>query len=512
MSDKVEWVCPICGRKQPFLEAGARCTDHPDGVLLPPETFESFHDDRVLGRLVAGKYAVYDVLGMGGFGAVYKAVQEPVGRPVALKVVHPQHAEKPDLRARFFREAKLVARLKDSATVTLYDYGEEDDLGLFMVFELVEGVTLDQIMDHGPVDPIRVAHILLELLRALAEAHSMGVIHRDLKPANVMLLRDTAGNEAVRLLDFGIAKLVDHTAGEQRRTVETQEGLVMGTPRYISPEQARALGNVDLRSDLYSLGVMGYAMLAGDNPFRRPSVIETIMAHCNDTPPPLDPALGVPPAFEEAVLRAVEKVPEDRFSSAHEMAEAIQSAFDIIALPSSWGRLSSIVGSLPENPLPTRSASGTTPSAGRYTGRRSGHTAAFTGSLPLSGGVSKQRQAVWLVAALGMFGLGIGLGLWLFRERVGPVPVKVMPPETTHSSSTPPNLEVVSPEPSPRTTIVVEPMPAPEERVEPELKKPLRTPVIEPEPQRSKDRSETPPKLPPKDVESNTDRLQVPEF
>lgn len=283
-----------------------------------------YPEDQVLGRLVAGKLAVYGVLGLGGFGAVYRAIQEPVGREVALKVVHARHADDPELRARFFREARLVARLQDPAVVTLHDYGEEPGLGLYMVFELVRGTTLHALMRSGPQPAERVVDLMLQLLRALHEAHSQGMVHRDLKPANVMVVTTPTGEEAVRLLDFGIAKVVSKE--DQEKSLETQRGLVMGTPRYLSPEQARASEDIDLRSDLYSLSVIAYTMLAGTNPFRRESVIETIMAHCTTPPPPLDPALGVSPALEAALLTGLEKDPADRYDSAETMAAALVDA------------------------------------------------------------------------------------------------------------------------------------------------------------------------------------------
>lgn len=283
--------------------------------------------DPVIGRVVDGKYAIESVLGIGGFGTVYRAIQRPVGRPVALKIVHPRHAHDAQLRARFFREAKLVARLRDRVVVTLHDYGESPEVGLYMAFELIEGITLAELLKSGAQPPERVANILLQLLRALSEAHGLGMIHRDLKPGNIMLVEDAGAplGEGVRLLDFGIAKLKVEMAG-QDPSLATQQGLFMGTPSYISPEQARASGEVDGRSDLYSLGVVGFALLAGKNPFVGASVVETILAHCNTPPPPLDDSLQVPAQMEGALRKALEKDPEDRFASAMQMAAAIESA------------------------------------------------------------------------------------------------------------------------------------------------------------------------------------------
>ena len=234
------------------------------------------------------------------------------------------------MRQRFFREARVVAQLTDPAVVTLYDYGEEAEQGLYMVFELVRGRTVHQVIRSGPQDAYWVAHIMLQLLSALEEAHGMGAVHRDIKPGNVMLVEDTQGRQRARLLDFGIAKVIANEDGESSH--ETKEGLVLGTPRYMSPEQARGKGNVDARSDLYSLAVLGYALISGKNPFERPSVIETIMAHVQTPPPPLDTSLDVPSGFEAVLQKALEKDPAHRFQSAVEMSAAIHAVFDAAAM------------------------------------------------------------------------------------------------------------------------------------------------------------------------------------
>jgi serine/threonine protein kinase len=323
-------TCRDCGSARPEAAAGDRCGEC-GTVLVPKKVLEKYPNDPVLGRVVGGKYAVVSVLGVGGFGAVYRAVQEPVGRHVALKVVHSQHVQDAEMRARFFREARVVARLSDPSVVTLFDYGEEPTVGLYMVFELVSGRNLGQLLEEGPQDPVWTAYILLQVLRALGEAHRMGMVHRDIKPANMMVVDNSRGQQTVRLLDFGIAKVQAAEGGEA--SLATREGLVLGTPRYMSPEQAKASADVDARSDLYSLGVVAYALVAGRNPFERPSVVETIMAHVATPPPPLPAHLHVPPAFEAVLMKALEKEPSARFQDADEMAAAVVSAFPHVAFP-----------------------------------------------------------------------------------------------------------------------------------------------------------------------------------
>lgn len=323
-------TCRDCGYLDEAAQAGAKCPTCTT-VLVPARVLKKYAKDEVLGRVVGGKYAVVSILGVGGFGAVYRAVQEPVGRHVALKVVHAQHVEDAEMRARFFREAKVVARLNDPAVVTLFDYGEEASIGLYMVFELVSGRNLGQVIKEGPQDSVWTAHILLQTLRALSEAHGLGMVHRDIKPANIMVV-ENQGQQSVRVLDFGIAKVAQ--VENQEASLQTREGMVLGTPQYMSPEQAKASAHLDARSDLYSLAVVAYSLIAGKNPFERDSMVETIMAHVGDTVPAFAPHLHVPPALEAALRRALEKDPDLRFQSAAEMSEAVNQALPNVAFPS----------------------------------------------------------------------------------------------------------------------------------------------------------------------------------
>jgi len=379
-----DWTCRECGDVQHRARAGARCP-RCHAVLVPARELEQFPHDRVLGKVVERKYAVVGILGSGGFGTVYRAVQEPVGREVALKLVHAQHADDPDLRARFFREARIVARLTDPTVVTLFDYGDAEGLGLFTAFELVEGETLKAYLRQGPQEPIWVAHVMVQLLGALAEAHALGMVHRDLKPANVMIIERSDGERRVRLLDFGIAKMLPSEDIEQ--SVKTQQGVVIGTPEYLSPEQARARDTVDARSDLYSLGVLGYTLLAGKNPFSRGTVIDTILAHCSAQPPPLDPALGVPSDLEAVVGTALAKEPEDRFQTASAMCAAIRDAFPQVSFgsgttPSPRGTTGS--GPSRAEPVPAASAAGTSDARGGSNRRPAAASASAAASAPVA--------------------------------------------------------------------------------------------------------------------------------
>ena len=337
--EKGNVVCRTCGFERQ-ASSNVRCPV--DGAaLVSRQLLEECPDDPILGRVIANKFCVVGVIGRGGFGAVYRAIQEPVGRAVALKVISTRtSSSEPDaLRARFFREAKVVAQLKDPCTVTLYDYGEETDGLLYMVFELIEGESLLQVVAQGPMPSVRVAPLLMQALGALSEAHSIGCVHRDLKPANLMVVRGSLGEETVKVLDFGIAKLTTADATDVHDPgLETREGTVIGTPKYMAPEQARALP-VDARTDVYALGCLAYTMLSGRPPFNMANAMDVLMAQVHDAPPPFDPALLVPPAFSTIVMRALEKDPAARYASAGEMARpvmelvrALTGTFDRVAI------------------------------------------------------------------------------------------------------------------------------------------------------------------------------------
>lgn len=221
------------------------------------------------GDVVAGRYRVERSIGAGGFARVYRAVQTDLERTVALKILRPQALEQdnPSMRAldRFEREAKLVSRLENPHTVTVHDYGRLEDGRLYMVMEYVDGRTLSELIEQrGRLQPERVVRVLEQLLDSLREAHAREIIHRDIKPGNVMVFDRIGQQDCVKLLDFGVAKSV---AVEQRGAQElTVEGAVIGTPRYMSPEQLRGQP-LTLQSDLFSVGVLAYLMYAGEVPY-----------------------------------------------------------------------------------------------------------------------------------------------------------------------------------------------------------------------------------------------------
>ncbi len=314
--------CRVCGQAWQGAKLGDPCPQQDGGILIDLQAHQSHPHDHLLGRMLKERFAVVGVLGEGGMGAVYKAIQQPVGRPVALKVIN-SDMDDPHISARFFQEARVVSRLSDPSIVTLYDYGEAEDGSLYMVFEFIHGRLMFDMLRDGRFAANRAVDIGLQVLGGLVEAHAMGLVHRDLKPENIMVTTNNLGEEKAKVLDFGIAKVV--TAEDSG--VRTREGIVLGTPRYMSPEQAQDLP-LDGRSDLYSLGVILYELLTGQAPFTRGAAIEILMAHINTPPPTIDPGLGVPPALVSVVMKALNKRPDERYPDAETMAKALRNALN----------------------------------------------------------------------------------------------------------------------------------------------------------------------------------------
>lgn len=275
------------------------------------------------GRTVGGRYAIESVLGEGATGVVYRAIDRQTDDPVALKVIHRHLCSDRQIYRRFQREAEIVKRLEGPHLVRLLDSVQEDDL-LMIALEYVEATPLDaHLSEHGPLDLAEALEIALQICAALGVAHAAGVVHRDLKPANVLLEKTARpGSIHVRVVDFGLAKVVH---GEKMCTGLTEQDMIFGTPEYMAPEQARG-DEVDARCDIYSAGVLLYEMVVGDVPFRGKTPIAAMTAHLTQQVPPprsrrTDGAIS--PALEAVMLRALAKVPDDRYPTARAFAEAL---------------------------------------------------------------------------------------------------------------------------------------------------------------------------------------------
>ncbi|PIE20992.1 MAG: hypothetical protein CSA66_00225 [Proteobacteria bacterium] len=242
-------------------------------------------NDPFIGRVIGGQYRVDDKIGEGGMGAVYRATQLAVSRSVAIKVLraHVPEIDKAALVHRFRREAMSTSKLRHPNTVSVYDFGETEDGTLYMVLELLDGVTLTELVErHAPLPPERVAYIGKQIAKSLAEAHECGIVHRDLKPDNIFICDYHGDADFTKVMDFGIARLL---SGDDARDV-TRTGMMVGTPRYIAPEQAMAK-KVGPPADLYALGVILYEMLTGRAPFDEESAMALALAHINEPVPPL---------------------------------------------------------------------------------------------------------------------------------------------------------------------------------------------------------------------------------
>jgi len=259
-------------------------------------------------------------------GSVYKAAQPDMNRMVAVKILHKKLVNRKDLMSRFRREARAMSHLTHPNTVKVLLYGELDDGSLYIVMEYLEGRNLNQVVrKEGPMTADRAIPILIQVCGALQEAHLQGIVHRDLKPENIFLSTNGGLKDFPKVLDFGLAKVTEREL-RPGSIMLTQEGMVFGTPEFMSPEQAQ--GKVlDARSDIYSLATILYEMLTGKLPFDAKSPMEYIQLHVTKPPVPLDervPGKVFPPGLGAAIAKALEKKPEDRYASAAEFAEALK--------------------------------------------------------------------------------------------------------------------------------------------------------------------------------------------
>jgi serine/threonine-protein kinase len=300
--------------------------------------------DPFIGRdILDGQFRILQKIGSGGMGSVYKSSQPSMNRMVAVKILHPKLANRRDLVSRFRREASAMSHLDHPNTVKVFNYGELEDGSLYIVMEFLEGKNLHQtVRKDGPLAYERALPILIQVCGALDEAHRKGIIHRDLKPENIFLCADPHGKgDYAKVLDFGLAKVTEREM-HPGSIILTQEGMVFGTPEFMSPEQAQGK-TLDPRSDIYSLAVILYEALTGKLPFDAKTPMEFIQHHVASRPIDLNDRVAgksFPPALAVAIAKAIEKKLEDRFQSAAEFGLALQqivpdATFEPGTIPSS---------------------------------------------------------------------------------------------------------------------------------------------------------------------------------
>jgi serine/threonine-protein kinase len=282
----------------------------------------------MVGRVFLGRYQVISLLGEGGMGKVYLARQLDLDRQVVVKVMHDHVAADPKFCDRFQRETLLTARFQHPYAVTVYDASLNDPQGPCIIMEYIRGIPLDQLMEKngGRLSPARAGRLLGQLCEVLQAAHKEGIVHRDLKPANLMVIDADTPYEKIKVMDFGLAKLLDPPSFKQVSV--TGVDFAVGTPAYICPEQVRGEA-MDHRGDIYSVGVLIFEMLTGRTPFAGNSSMDILLAHATENPPSfadVGAADVVPPAVEKVVQSCLAKDPSQRPASARDLAELYERA------------------------------------------------------------------------------------------------------------------------------------------------------------------------------------------
>lgn len=302
-------TCPHCGREHDELTIECPVT----GMIISQAS-------RWIHRTVGGKYRVVELLGEGGMGAVFRAEHIDMGKNVALKLLHEQFVMDADMVERFKREARAPCKVGHDNIIEIHDIGKDETGALFMVMEMLDGVPLDRMIRPEGMDVRLALHLMLQVLSALHAAHDIGILHRDMKPDNVFVTTVAGQENFVKVLDFGIAKML---VGEDRQSL-TQTGAVVGTPHYMSPEQATGGDTIDHRTDLYACGVMLYEMLSGKRPFEAPSFPSLMYKILGEDAPALDDsAPALPPGLADVVHRAMARDVTQRYESAAAFSEAL---------------------------------------------------------------------------------------------------------------------------------------------------------------------------------------------
>jgi serine/threonine-protein kinase len=425
-----------------------------------------------VGFVVADRYKLEALLGQGGMGSVWRAQHLLLRSPVALKMINPSIANTREAVARFLREAQAAAALRSPHVVQILDYGVHQEVP-FIAMELMEGESLaDRLHRLGKLSPADTARILTQVSRAISRAHEAGVIHRDLKPDNIFLVRNE-DEEVAKVLDFGIAKT---TEGVAPRTAATVTGAMLGTPYYMSPEQADGGRGVDLRTDLWALAVIAFECITGNRPFDAGTIGELVLQICVRPIQVPSTVTRVPPGFDAWFARGTDRRLDGRFQSARELAEELRRVCGVTQVPS--------VSSVEQDAIGT-AATVTAVTA------RSNDFAATTGGrssmgATIAGAPSRTGRKLVIGSTLGGLALAIvGVAVWMSRSSVDP-----SPPTASAGAPTP----SLAAEPTPAAPDV--PPPAAEPKAT-EAARAEPTPAVEPQvPEAARATSPAPPAAP----------------
>jgi serine/threonine protein kinase len=471
--------CQICGRH--YSTETQFCPEDNSPLQADTTVAGEIVVDPLIGFTLDDKYRIEQRLGIGGMGTVYRARHLLIDRPVAVKVLNPRFVEDEAAQVRFRREAKAAGRLQHANAVAVTDFGSTSDGYVYIVMELLEGRTLrDVLAKQAPLDTARAVSLMLQTAAAVAAAHEAGIIHRDLKPANIFIVQNSEVPAVVKVLDFGIAKLAAESLDDDDSGTLTLVGAMIGTPRYMSPEQCDG-AELTPAADVYSLGVILYEMITGVVPFSGSTPLAIAMKHASEPPRrPSEFAANIPLALEEVTLHALEKRPEDRPANAAEFRRellataerlglehaAVTSAPDIEALrnvgtESPSGRLIIDISRLRENRAATSSANETTvissAQAAAVLNRDSGGAPAYSASIS-SGKPSFHRvnvqlgqsferaktKPLLLLAALVALMLVVGAGFFALRGGIPATDANLVVTPSPAASPTP------SPTPAPK--------------------------------------------------------------
>jgi serine/threonine-protein kinase len=334
--------CESCGHEN--VEGARFCAKC--GAAVPVTVIGQ--TDPLIGQVIGGRFHVTGVLGEGGMGIVYAGEQQmgTTVRKVAVKTLHTHLSKDASVMARFHREVGTVAQLEHPNTIKVYDFGSTKDGTLYIAMEFVAGRSLaDVILQEGSLAPDRVVHIMRQVCGALDEAHGQGIVHRDLKPENIILTQRAGETDFVKVLDFGIAARTE-SADAQKEAKLTQQGMVLGTPPYMSPEQFTGK-QLDARSDVYSLGVMAFEMLTGQLPFDAETPWEWATQHMTAAPKAFEvvaPTKNIPEGLRQAILRSLSKERTQRQDSARQFFDELSGGARMTIEASALGTSPGVAG------------------------------------------------------------------------------------------------------------------------------------------------------------------------